>query len=549
MVSLLTRARALTMDIEDFLAAVNEVVIIGESRKKGSELLTAASNTILELHMAQDERASPVMLFLRQTKVRLSKRLAESDSIAAAASPPPSSAAHGDGGRRSRRSDALHAITLAQIKFEMDRLTEDTLCDVSTGANVQADKLRDIARTTVPDVRKTVDRLRDGIKNHANCDEPEVATLVRAQQRCEAALQWITQVEKRMQVEQIYLDQKQPDRKVDFEPFASGQAVSIYEFFQKFEAWARGRLSMDTMANVLYTKHLDKTITHGNKELEEIKLSYSSMKAWLFRMYGRPDTVADLYLNNIRKVKPPTSKSDVAGECRQVKEVYGHIITLTTLEESEGKPVESLVEHIYRNQFLKALVAVLPKTTRSQFMLKLEDEDLHVISGRRYVRDIIALLKNEYRRLEMETEIDATERGNKPSSKSVSVHQVVVGVSSSSNSDSEDEPVPVQFSSSKEPKKPRKAGGVQSVNHAAAQSRPQPQQTVAPPRSQQVVQSRPQQQAAPQPVVPQPGIVAPPQPAQQRQQPPQQGQQRGHRQPNLSPVSYTHLTLPTTPYV
>jgi hypothetical protein len=46
--------------------------------------------------------------------------------------------------------------------------------------------------------------------------------------------------------------------------------------------------------------------------------------------------VADLYLNNIRKVKPPAGKSDVAGSCRQVKEVYRHVITLTTLEESEG---------------------------------------------------------------------------------------------------------------------------------------------------------------------------------------------------------------------
>jgi hypothetical protein len=44
-----------------------------------------------------------------------------------------------------------------------------------------------------------------------------------------------------------------------------------------FEAWARGRLSKDTMANVLYTEYLDKTITHWNKELEEIRFSYSTV--------------------------------------------------------------------------------------------------------------------------------------------------------------------------------------------------------------------------------------------------------------------------------
>jgi hypothetical protein len=304
------------------------------------------------------------------------------------------------------------------------------------------------------------------------------------------ALKWINQVEKRLQTEQIYLDQKQPERKVDFVPFASGTAVSIYEFFMTFEAWARGRLSKDTMANVLYTEYLDKTITHRNKELEEIKLSYHSMKAWLLRMYGRPDTVADLYLNNIRKVKPPAGKSDVAGSCRQVKEVYGHVITLTTLEESEGVPVVAVSEHIYRNQFLKALVAVLPKTTRAQFMQKLEDEDLHVIAGKPYIRDIIALLKNEYRRLEIEAEIDATERGKKVV-KAASAHQVSVNPQPSSESESsEEEPAQTRGSrqSSKKSKRKKKNGQAppaQSVNLAAV----------------------PQQQQLPQFSVPQPGYV------------------------------------------
>jgi hypothetical protein len=222
---------------------------------------------------------------------------------------------------------------------------------------------------------------------------------------------------------------------------------------------------------MLYTEYLDKTITHGNKELEEIKLSYHSMKVWLLRMYGRPDTVADLYLNNIRKVKPPAGKSDVAGSCRQVKEVYGHVITLTTLEESEGVPVVAVSEHIYRNQFLKALVAVLPKTTGAQFMQKLEDEDLHVIAGKPYIRDIIALLKNEYRRLEIEAEIDATEHGQK-AVKASSAHQVSVNPQPSSESESsEDEPAHARGSrsSNKRSKKKKKgqAQSAQSVNLSA----------------------------------------------------------------------------------
>jgi hypothetical protein len=77
------------------------------------------------------------------------------------------------------------------------------------------------------------------------------------------------------------------------------------------------------------------------------------MKAWLFRMYGRPDTIADLYLSNIRAVVPPANINDTVGHCKQVKEVYSHVVTLTTLEEAEGKPAKAVLDYVYKNQFLK----------------------------------------------------------------------------------------------------------------------------------------------------------------------------------------------------
>jgi hypothetical protein len=33
-----------------------------------------------------------------------------------------------------------------------------------------------------------------------------------------------------------------------------------------------------------------------------------------------------------------------------VKVVYGHVITIPTLEESKGKPMAALFEHIYRGK-------------------------------------------------------------------------------------------------------------------------------------------------------------------------------------------------------
>jgi hypothetical protein len=367
------------------------------------------------------------------------------------------------------------------LDYEIARLNNDVLCDVSPDVKVKGDKLRNLAKVTVPDVRKTVDRMREAMKAYAQVRDCEIPVLTTAQAKCEQALNWITQVERRCEVEQIYLDQKQPAREVDFTPFASGTSVSIYEFFQRFEAWSRGILSLDTMAHMLYNKHLDKTVTQGAKELEELKLSYQGMKAWLFRMYGRPDTIADLYLSNIRVVVLPANINDTVGHCKQVKEVYGHVVTLTTLEEAEGKPAKAVLDYVYKNQFLKSLVGALPKSSRRLFMRKLDDEDLHVIEGRSYIRDILAILKAEYRRLEEEVKVDAQEKPFRKATKAATSHTVVcydesdeeeAGEDSSSG---DDDPVQTMVSFQPQPqlstksKKKNKKGnnGQQSVNVAS----------------------------------------------------------------------------------
>jgi hypothetical protein len=58
---------------------------MGDSGKRGSEMLATASRTILDLHMVPGVNLDPLILSLRQAKVRLSKRLAESDAATAAA--------------------------------------------------------------------------------------------------------------------------------------------------------------------------------------------------------------------------------------------------------------------------------------------------------------------------------------------------------------------------------------------------------------------------------------------------------------------------------
>ncbi len=533
---LISRTRCLTMEVEEFVESMRNTVLNGRTREEGQKLYDESSQCVREILMLKGVNLQPELVPLRRARGTLRQLCAESDNITAPAAkspcpaPVPSALAGiGDGGASGRRpgpSDAFATIARAQLDYESARLSDDVLCDVSPDVKIKADKLRNLVKVSVPDVRKTVDRMREAMKAYAQSRDCEIPVLKAAQAKCERALDWITQVERRCEAEQIYLDQKQPAREVDFAPFASGTAVSIYEFFQRFEAWSRGILSLDTMAHVLYTKHLDKSITQGAKELEELKHSYKGMKAWLFRMYGRPDTIADLYLSNIRSVVPPANINDTVGHCRQVKEVYGHVVTLTTLEESEGKPASAVLDYVYRNQFLKALVGALPKSSRRLFMRKLEDEDLHVIEGRPYIRDILAILKAEYRRLEEEVKVDAQEKPFRKAVKTSTSHAVVCYDESDEEdagepTSSEDED-PAQTMASIQPpaqqpskkKKSKKGGnGAQSANVAAQQLQYQPQpqvyQTAAAPYVQP--QARPQQAAPHQPQAYQPAPQSRPQ--------------------------------------
>ncbi len=69
--------------------------------------------------------------------------------------------------------------------------------------------------------------------------------ILKAQDVCEKAIDWIALVEGSCKAEQLHLDVKQQPREVDFVPFKPGTGVSIYEFFHRFEAWARGRMPLD----------------------------------------------------------------------------------------------------------------------------------------------------------------------------------------------------------------------------------------------------------------------------------------------------------------
>ena len=124
---------------------------------------------------------------------------------------------------------------------------------------------------------------------------------------------------------------------MDFVPFRPGNGISIYEFFQRFEDWSRGQMSQDQKANVLYNRHLDFSVTDGNKELEDAKGNYPLMKSILLEKWGVADIVCDQYLEGIRRIKMPSDPKDKVGMLTYVKNAYSRLVTLTKLEVDRGQ--------------------------------------------------------------------------------------------------------------------------------------------------------------------------------------------------------------------
>jgi hypothetical protein len=189
-------------------------------------------------------------------------------------------------------------------------------------------------------------------------------------------------------------------------PFRPGNGISIYEFFQRFEDWSRGRMSQDDKADVLYNRHLHPSIREGNKELEDAKGNYPLMKSILLEKWGVADIVCDQYLEGIRRIKMPSDPKDKVGMLTYVKNAYSRLVTLTKLEVDRGQLVPGLEDYYLSNQFLKRIHCLLPEDLGSRFLMKLQEngESYYLMKGRQYMDRIIALLRCYYKSLEIALE-------------------------------------------------------------------------------------------------------------------------------------------------
>jgi hypothetical protein len=179
------------------------------------------------------------------------------------------------GGRRDDCSGRATVIEFERrnVIYLLEHIRDDELTDVEPGVEVETEKLKDLHDVKVHEVKGIIKDLRDAAGKYAarpGCDERLVH---KAQLQCERAFEWTRQVVACFRAEQHHLAGNIPAREITFSQFNPAGDISIYEFCMQFEEWAKGYISEDAKAHLLFSKYLPKSLTDGYEELKSRKHS------------------------------------------------------------------------------------------------------------------------------------------------------------------------------------------------------------------------------------------------------------------------------------
>ena len=90
----------------------------------------------------------------------------------------------------------------------------------------------------------------------------------------------------------------------------------------RFEEWAKGYLSSEAKASLLFTKYLPKALTESYEELKVQQRDYHAMRLWLIDQYGMIKRVCDAKIKLIKSLKPPKSDDDPAGQTLYYRKIH-----------------------------------------------------------------------------------------------------------------------------------------------------------------------------------------------------------------------------------
>jgi competence transcription factor ComK len=317
---------------------------------------------------------------------------------------PPTSVSQPIHQQRERRDPSPDTMDMVRqdLKFFMNKLRDDRLPDVGIGADVSNTELRDLFEATLPQITKAVDDCRKVLSTYTSKTSYDRELAKEAQQRCEDASNWTSDIIYRYRKNKLHLDKNTTHKEITFSAFKPGSDVSIYQFLRGFESWADGYLSEEAKADQLYHRYLDKSITESYAELTPLKEDTAAMKDWLIKKYGSVVPIAHGCIKSISKLSAPKELNHSANVL-YLRSIHKLLASLSELEISRGVPVPKLQSYLGSNAFLSALIEVLPYNIKTNMFKELVCQgvdDHNSLEGRHHLPSIVRILKTEYRTLE-----------------------------------------------------------------------------------------------------------------------------------------------------
>ena len=356
--------------------------------------------------------------------------------------PPPTQKVYRD--KRDVSPDTLELIR-RDVEFFMSKLSDNQMPDIGVGSEVSNSDLRDLHDIRLSQITKATDDCRKALKLYTSNASYDRDFARDAQERCEDASTWSSDLVARYHRQKLHLDKNVRQREITFAPFKPGGEVSIYQFLNRFEAWADGYLSEEAKADQLFNKYLDKTITDSYTEINLLRDDFEDMKLWLIKKYGSVVPIAHGCIKTIAKLKIP-ALSSLAESVVYLRGVHKLLVNLSELEITKGRPVPKLQSYLGSNAFLSALVEVLPSYIKDKLFRELLNEgidDIDTVEGSHHLASIIRLIKQKFMWVELmiksspekaqpstQNNQQQSKKGNKPSA---TTHQTTTTTNSNNH--------------------------------------------------------------------------------------------------------------------
>ena len=405
------RFQILLEDCQDLVDIYNKLplnaVLVKQLVDESNGLLERITECLdlINNHSDLEDLFSEANRWKRIIKTFVVSMLGKYEDPAAAAAKAPAPAPPPARDQRDRRDASPTTLNLVRrdVMFFMGQLNDDLMVDVAQGADVTNSELRDLKVITLPQISKSIDDLRKVLKIFTSYHNYDRNLARDAQDKCEDASVWVSDLMARYHQQKLHLEKNTVHREITFTAFKPGGDVSIYQFLNRFEAWADGYLSEEAKADQLFNKYLDSTITESYTEITLIQDDFEEMKRWLIKKYGSVVPIARGCIKAITKLSMP-NESNLAASVTYLRSVHRLLVNLSDLELGKGRPVPDLQEYLSSNAFLSSLIETVPHYIKSKLfkeLLKLGIDDIDTIRGHQYLPTIIHLIKQKFMALEL----------------------------------------------------------------------------------------------------------------------------------------------------